>query len=252
MRLTVALLLLWEACGRLLFSARLSRFLPIPTDVIAMGVTLLRNGELIDNVLHSAGRVAVGGGIGVLSGAAAGVVLAAGRLGRVLEAPLALLRPVPPIAWIPLTILWFGVSEAQQVAILAGATFHVVAPGCADAARRVPPSLLQAATNLGASRLAVAGVRARAALPGVLTAAREGVAVAWLVVVAAEFVSAPSGLGVLVLEGRDLLQPARTFLGMALLASCGALSDAGLRWVQQRISPAGLSPSGLSPARTST
>ena len=252
MRLTVALLLLWEACGRLLFSARLSRFLPIPTDVIAMGVTLLRNGELIDNVLHSAGRVAVGGGIGVLSGAAAGVVLAAGRLGRVLEAPLALLRPVPPIAWIPLTILWFGVSEAQQVAILAGATFHVVAPGCADAARRVPPSLLQAATNLGASRLAVAGVRARAALPGVLTAAREGVAVAWLVVVAAEFVSAPSGLGVLVLEGRDLLQPARTFLGMALLASCGALSDAGLRWVQQRISPAGLSPEGLSPARTST
>lgn len=242
MRLTLTLLLLWEACGRLLFSAPLSRFLPIPSDVVAMGITLLRNGELIDNVLHSAGRVAVGGGIGVLAGATAGVVLAAGRLGRVLEAPLALLRPVPPIAWIPLTILWFGVSEAQQVAILAGATFHVVAPGCADAARRVPSGLLNAASNLGASRLAVAGVRARAALPGVLTASREGVAVAWLVVVAAEFVSAPSGLGVLVLEGRDLLQPARTFLGMALLASCGALTDAGLRWVQ----------AGLSPARTST
>jgi sulfonate transport system permease protein len=135
--------------------------------------------------------------------------------------------------------LWFGVSEAQQIAILAGATFHVVAPACADAARRVPASLLHAATNLGASRLAVSGVRARAALPGVLTAIREGVSVAWLVVVAAEFVSAPTGLGVLVLEGRDLLQPARTFLGMALLACCGALSDAGLRWVQRRISPSG-------------
>ena len=241
MRLTLALLLLWEIAGRLLFSAHLTQFLPIPSDVVAMGITLLRNGELVDNVLSSAGRVAIGGGIGVLSGAAAGVVLAAGRLGRVLDAPLALLRPVPPIAWIPLTILWFGVSEAQQLAMLAGATFHVVAPGCADAARRVPASLLQAAANLGASPLAVAGVRARAALPGVLTAAREGVAVAWLVVVAAEFVSAPSGLGVLVLEGRDLLQPARTFLGMALLASCGALSDAGLRWVQASLSPSGSS-----------
>ena len=94
MRLTLALLLLWELAGRLLFSAHLTQFLPIPSDVVAMGVTLLRNGELAEDVLRSAGRVAIGGGIGVLSGAAAGVVLAAGRIGRVLDAPLAL-----PAAW---------------------------------------------------------------------------------------------------------------------------------------------------------
>ena len=180
-------------------------------------------------------RVACGGLVGAALGVAVGAASGHGRLGAAIRAPLAALRPIPPIAWIPLTLLWFGVSELQQVVILAGAAFHVVAMGTGDAARRVPASLVDAASNLGAGWRLTAEVRVRAALPGVLTAVREGFAVAWFVLVAAEFVSAAQGVGVLVLEGRDLLLPARTFVGMGALAGAGALTDWALRRASARL-----------------
>lgn len=227
-----ALLVLWELIGRATPHGPTS--LPLPSEVARLALTLAANGELATDAAQSALRVAMGGGVGAAAGVLAGVALAAGRAGRVVEVPLALLRPIPPIAWIPLTLLWFGVSELQQLAILAGATFHVVAPATADAVRAVPAALVHAARNLGARPAVVAGVRLHAALPGVAAAVRHGLTVAWFVLVAAEFVSAPRGLGVLMLEGRDLIEPARTFVSIAALALAAALTDAALAAGQRR------------------
>lgn len=234
MRLLLALCVVWEVVGRAVLGGRAAAFVPLPSGVVAAAWELARSGELFVHLAHSAARVAVGGGVGAVAGVLAGAAMAA-RGGRVLEAPLALLRPIPPLAWIPLTLLWFGVGELQQLAILAGASFHLVAAGTADAVRRVPPALDDAAANLGAGWALRAQVRTRAALPGVLTAVTEGFATAWLVVVAAEFVSATDGLGVLVLEGRDLLLPARTFVGMAALAGAGAVTAAALGRARARL-----------------
>ncbi|GDX78761.1 ABC transporter permease [Deltaproteobacteria bacterium] len=229
MRLTVLLVAAWELLGRLLLDAHDANFVPMPSGVAVELFAVAGSGELWAALWRSALRVAVGGSVGAALGVLAGALGASGRAGAVLRAPLALLRPIPPIAWIPLTLLWFGVSELQQVVILAGATFHVVALGVGDAARRVPEGLVAAARNLGAGVGLTTEVRVRAALPGVLTAVREGFAVAWFVLVAAEFVSAAQGVGVLVLEGRDLLLPARTFVGMGALAAAGALTDWAVR-----------------------
>lgn len=232
MRVIAGMLLAWEVAGRV-FGVN-SGTLPLPSDVARVAIELAARGELAADVQASAVRVAIGGGLGVAAGVVAGLAIAAGRFGRILDAPLAILRPIPPIAWIPLTLVWFGVSEAQPIAILAGASFHVVAPATADAVRGVPAGLVHAARNLGAGHAAVAGVRLRAALPGVAAAVRQGWMVAWFVLVAAEFVSAPRGLGVLMLEGRDLIEPARTFVSMGALAACAALTDAGLGAAQRR------------------
>ncbi|MFZ5476298.1 MAG: ABC transporter permease [Myxococcota bacterium] len=235
MRLLFGLLAVWELLGRLLLDERSSLFVPLPTTVGLAGWELLLAGDLPRDVAHSAIRVLLGSGLGALAGVGAGAAIASERFGRALEAPLALLRPVPPVAWIPITLLWFGVGELQQVAILFGATFHVVAAGVADAVRGVSPAVLLAARNLGAGEAAIGRVRTNAALPAVLAAVREGFGTGWFVLVAAEFVSASEGLGVLVLEGRDMLAPARTFVGMAALAACGALTDAALRRAQGRV-----------------
>lgn len=235
MRLAAAFLVLWEVLGRCFLDARALNFVPLPSGVVEAAWTLSVSGELAVALGRSALRVAVGGALGVVLGGLVGGVAAQGGVGRLVSVPVAFLRPVPPIAWIPLTLLWFGVSETQQVVVLAGAVFHVVALGTEDAARRVPRALLDAAANLGASPAARLRVRLHAALPGVLGAAREGLVMAWFVLVAAEFVSAAQGLGVLVLEGRDLLEPARTFVGMGALGLAGALTDVGLRRAQSRL-----------------
>ncbi len=233
--LVAALLGLWELGGRTLVTdPRTALFLPLPSTIALAAAALARDGTLLAAIVRSAGRVAAGAGAAVLVGVPVGAVIATWpRLGAALDAPLRLVRPVPPVAWVPLTLLWFGVGERQQLAILAFAALLVVVAGTTDAVAGVPPALLSAARNLGERRLLLR-VAVPAALPGVAAAVREGVGTAWFVLVAAEFVPASEGLGVLILEGRDLLEPARTFVGMGALAACGAVTDLALAALQRR------------------
>ena len=235
MKLLALLVTLWEVLGRLFLSAHARNFVALPSDVVHEAWQLTIDGELAAATAHTALRVALGAGLGGVGGVIFGALVGFPGAGAALAAPLALARSIPPIAWIPLTLLWFGVGEAQVVVVLAGATFHVVTPAAADALGRVPVTLLQAAENLGATPARLVALRIRAATPAVLGALVDGVAMAWFVVVAAEFVSAAEGLGVVVLQGRDLLLPGRTFVGMAALGICGLASDRALRAARGRL-----------------
>lgn len=238
--LTASLLVAWELAVRLFVTdPRTLMIVPLPSGILTTAVVLGLDGTLVWGVARSVLRVAMGTAIAVLVGVPLGALIAtAPRLGAVLEAPLRLLRPIPPVAWVPLTMLWFGVTELQQVSILALAATFVVASATHLAVRGVPASLVFAAANLGAPPVDLAlRVRVPAALPGVMAAVREGVATAWFVLVAAEFLAASQGIGVLVLEGRDMLDPARAFVGMGALALCGLVSDRalagfGARWTR--------------------
>lgn len=232
MRLLLLLLLMWEGVGRL---RGVGPLVPLPSAVFLDAASLVATGELFEHALRSTLRVAIGGGVGALLGVFVGVSLGVGGAGRLWTVPVALARPIPSLAWIPLTLLWFGVGEAQQIAVLTLAAFGVVVPSTRDAVAAVPPTWVQAAANLGARRVTQLKVVAHAALPGVLAAVAEGVAAAWFVLVGAEFVSATEGLGVLVLAGRDLILPARTFVGAAALAGCAGLSAWLLRLLRQRL-----------------
>lgn len=232
MRLLIGLLVLWEAAGRVWAPGPL---VPLPSAILLDAASLVGSGELMVHILRSAMRVAVGGALGAALGVLVGAALGVGGPGRLLAVPVALTRPIPSLAWIPLTLLWFGVGEAQQLAILALATFAVVVAGTRDAVVAVPAVWLQAAENLGASRGARLRVRAHAALPGVLSTVGEGFAAAWFVLVAAEFVSATEGLGVVVLAGRDLILPERTFVGAAAPAGSAGLTAWALRALRSRL-----------------
>ena len=221
-------LVLWELAGHQL-TGRAALMTPLPSGILRALVTLTLDGTLPVALLRSALRVALGSGVAVAVGVPLGALVAAApRLGPALDAPLRVLRPVPPVAWVPLTLVWFGVTELQQVVVLAFAATLVVASGTARAVAGVPPNLVLAARNLGITGSAL-GFRLRAASPGVWLAVREAVGTAWFVLVAAELLAASPGLGVLILEGRDMLDPARSFVGMLALAACGVGSDALLR-----------------------
>ena len=229
--LTGALVVLWEVGGRLTIDdARTALLVPLPSAVVATAWALTRDGSLVADIARSLYRVLAGGAAAVLVGVPIGALIATSpRIGAALDAPMRVLRPVPPVAWVPLTLLWFGVTELQQLAILFFAAVFVVIAGTSRAVAGVPARLLTAARNLGAGEATVAlRVAVPAGLPGVAAAVREGVGTAWFVLVAAEFLSASEGLGVLILEGRDLLEPARAFVGMAALGACAALTDAAL------------------------
>lgn len=235
--LTLVLVFAWEILGRALVTdPRTALLVPLPTDVARVGWGLLRDGSLLAAVARSAARVGAGALLAIAIGVPIGASIARSRRGGLIEGPLRLLRPIPPVAWVPLTILWLGVTELQQVAVLTVAATFVVATGTAQAVAGVPARLLLAARNLGADeRTVTLKVAVYAAFPGIAATVREAVGTAWYVLVAAELLSAGEGLGVLVLEGRDMLEPARTFVGMGALAVCGAGTDRALAALQARI-----------------
>lgn len=228
----VAVVAAWELGGRGL-EGRAAVMTPLPSGIVRAAWDLLRDGSLLLAVVRSGARVIAGVGVAVGVGVPLGAAIAASRVGPALDAPLRLLRPIPPVAWVPLTMVWLGVTEAQQVAVLALAAMQVVAAGTARAVEGVPPNLVIAARNLGLR--GTLGLRLRAASPGVALAVREAVGTAWFVLVAAELLAASPGLGVIVLEGRDMLEPARSCVGMLALAACGVGSDRMLAWGAGRL-----------------
>lgn len=237
-RWTLALVLLGLAelaAHRL--TGRAALLVPAPSAVLRAAWTLTADGTLLRALLGSVGRVGAGVTLAAVFAVPLGLVVGASRrLGAVLDAPLRVLRPIPPVAWVPLSMLWLGVTELQQVSVLAFAAGMVLATGTARAAAAVPPDLVFAARNLGADDVEVLRrVHLPATLPGVLHAVRDAVGTAWFVLVAAELLAGSPGLGLVLLQGRDLLDPARSFVAMGLLAACGAVSDRGLAALEARV-----------------
>jgi len=230
--LLAALVAAWELGAR---AAGASAYLAPPTEVAALLARLIADGTWLRHAASSTVRVAQGVGAAALVGVAAGVAAAAWRpAGAAAEVLLRGARPVPPVAWIPLSILWFHVGQLQQVFILfIGCVFTVIA-GTLDGLRGVDPGLVRAARCLGASRAQVGWrVLLPAAAPQVFAAVREACALGWFILVAAEFVSAPDGLGFLILEGRSLAEPARVLAGMVSVGAVAWGFDAALASIQR-------------------
>jgi ABC-type nitrate/sulfonate/bicarbonate transport system permease component len=131
-----------------------------------------------------------------------------------------MLRPIPPIAWIPLAILWFGIGDLQNQFIIFLGIFFPLLINTIAGVKNVENNVVRAARCLGASELDVLlKVVFRAAMPQIITGIRVGLGVGWMALVAAELVGATSGLG------------------MVSIGAAGLLIDQGLRWVAKRLLP---------------
>jgi ABC-type nitrate/sulfonate/bicarbonate transport system permease component len=176
-------------------------------------------------------RIVIGFAIGTVAGVTLGAAMSAGRVVRHLVDPvIEVLRPLPPLAFIPLFIIWFGIGELpKEVLIVIGVT-PIMAITTVAALDEVPEDLLLCARTLGASRLyTLLHVQIRSALPGILTGMRICMAGAWTSIVAAELIAATSGLGYLIGQAGDYLNIALVFSGLICIALIALILDACIR-----------------------
>jgi ABC-type nitrate/sulfonate/bicarbonate transport system permease component len=176
-------------------------------------------------------RILIGFIIGVACGIALGAAMSGSRVMRHLVDPvIEILRPLPPLAFIPLFIVWLGIGEMPKEVLIIVGVVPLMAVTTVAALDEVPDDLRLCARTLGASsRYAMLHVQIRAALPFILTGMRFAMAGAWSSIVAVELLAATSGLGFMIMQAGDYLDTALVFAGIITIAMAGLLMDAGIR-----------------------
>lgn len=220
-------------------SDQLQISLPPPTDVFIAVYELLKKGTLQADILVSLRRVGISMLAAIAIGYPLGLVLGASKsIAWSVEPIVNFLRPIPPLAWIPFSILWFGVSDTQNEFIIFVAAVFPIILNTIEGVRDVDKQLLRAARTLGASRNAlVFTVLIPAALPQMFVGLRVGIGIAWMALVAAELVAATSGLGYLINQGRFLFRSDYVLVGMVAIGLIGLLLDGSIRFLQSLLMP---------------
>ena len=211
--------------------------LPTPGAVAAVLIDGLGDGSLPRNVLTSLVRVVEGFGLAAAAAVLAGVLVGICTPLRVMVEPvIEFVRPIPPLAFLPMFLVWFGLGETSKIAFIAYTTFFPMFIAVAASVLRVDVLLLRAAASLGARRAdLIRRVVIPAALPGIIVALRVGFGLALFVIVGAEFMGADAGLGYLIMEGRTFFNPPQIVMGALVLGLLGSLVNWLLLAVEQRI-----------------
>jgi NitT/TauT family transport system permease protein len=213
-----------------------TRVFPSPYAVWKGAADLERSGILLSYVGASLLRVATGFGAAVLVGVPLGSSIGLyAPLEAAVNPVIQVLRPISPLAWIPVSIAIFGIDSTAAISLIFLGSLFPVVVSSANAVRNVPAIYVQVGRNFGLSRPALlARVILPAALPQVLTGLRIAFGVAWLVVVAAEMVAVDSGLGYLIVDARNAGQRYdRVVAGMLLIGLIGLALDMLLRGVER-------------------
>lgn len=221
--------------------------LPAPSDVLAALVKYAtqpypsRGMPLWGHALYSSARIAVGFAAGAAIGITLGAVMAGVRVVRnAIDPFIELTRPLPPLAFIPLLIVWAGIGEVPKVLLILIGVVPVMTIATISGLDGVEPELLHAARSLGASeRYTMLHVRVRAALPTVVTGMRLAIGVSWTSIVAAEMIAAQNGLGYVILTAGNFLDTALIFAAILVIGVLGLAMDSVLRLLLRRLDPAG-------------
>lgn len=219
--------------------------LPGPGAVAAALVSELKNGRLITDVLASLSRVGAGFGLACAVGIPLGIWLGHTPLARAALMPgVNFLRALSPLAWIPFAILWFGIGSAPAVFLIFMATVFPLLLATSAAVAAIPGVYFRVGRDLGLEGFALwRRVTLPAILPEVLTAVRVAAGLAWMVVVAAEMIAGPDGLGFAIWDARNGLRTDLLVLGMLAIGTIGLVIDRllaslaslpGVRWAYER------------------
>jgi len=212
-------------------------FMPPPSDVLAKGIAMGEDGSLIGHVLASARRVMMGFLAATAVAIPLGIILGTSRYARAAFDPLlSFLRPLPSMSWIPLSLLWFGITETQKYSIVFMGTFAPALVYVIEATRNVDPLLIRAAQNLGASRWQVMReVILPGSLPQILSGMKVILGLAWTCVISAELVAAREGLGFLIMNGKEFFQTEVVVLGMVMISVTVLVTDFVFRLIENHI-----------------
>ncbi|TBV03767.1 taurine ABC transporter permease TauC [Phytopseudomonas dryadis] len=218
-------------------------FLPSPQAVLARGWQLMTQGymgaSLWQHLAASLERIGLGLLAAVLSAIPLGIAIGYNRIVRGIFDPLIeFYRPIPPLAYLPLIVIWCGIGEFSKVLLIFLAIFAPIVIATATGVRNVDPSKLRAAQSLGATPLQlIRHVILPSALPEILTGIRIGLGVGWSTLVAAELIAATSGLGFMVQSAAQFLVTDVVILGILVIAVIAFVLEMGLRALQRKLVP---------------
>ncbi len=218
-------------------------FLPPPSSVVVALGRLVQVGYVDSTLLQHAGaslgRVFSALAFSVLIGVPAGLVIATSPIGRgVLDPIIEFLRPLPPLAYLPLVIIWFGIGETAKVLVILLSMVPAIAISTAAGVRSASKNQVNAARAFGATPLQLLWhVLLPSALPSILTGIRIALGAGWTTLVAAELVAAGRGLGYMIQSAAQFLVTDVVIAGILVISAIAFAFEALLRFVERRYVP---------------
>ena len=220
----IAILSLWWLLAQTGWVPHL--FLPTPAEVIRMAQSIwddgYANASLWEHVSASLTRILSAAVIAVLLGIPVGLIMGLNRWAKgVLDTPIEFYWPLPPLAYLPLMIIWLGIGEASKITLLTLAMFAPIVLSAQAGVRALPQERVNAALSLGATRWQLFfEVVLPSALPEILTGIRIALGVGWGTLVAAELIAANLGIGFMIMSASHFLATDAVFVGIAVIAAC--------------------------------
>ena len=199
----------------------------------------LDNATLLIHFSWSLFRVGSAFLLAVLIGVPIGILMGVNRIARgIFDPPIEFYRPLPPLAYLPLMIIWFGIGETSKILLIFLACLAPVALAARAGVRSASQEQIQAALSMGASKLQVIlHVIIPSALPDIIVGLRIGMGVGWTTLVAAEMVAATAGLGQMVLNASNFLRTDVVVLGIILIGLIAYAFEIGMRYLERWLVP---------------
>ncbi|SKC07534.1 sulfonate transport system permease protein [Lachnospiraceae bacterium] len=231
----VALFVLWEyaSAEHMINPTIMSK----PTKIFGKFLLMLSDRTIFFHLMASLGRVfkgvLIGAGLGLILGLFIGL---SEKMAVVFDLFIGILRPIPPIAWIPLLILALGIGEGSKVTVIAIGSFWPMLLDTINGVKSTDNELLELGRTLEKNRFTVIfKIILPSAVPGIFTGLRQSISRAWSCVVTAEMIAASMGVGYLIQYARELSQPALMFVGVVVIGMVGLLIDLVTNILEKKI-----------------
>lgn len=218
-------------------------FLPPPSEVWATGGSIFTEGyanaSLWEHVSASLLRILSAALIAVSLGIPLGLLMGLNRWAKgVLDTPIEFYWPLPPLAYLPLMIIWLGIGETSKIALLTLAMFAPVVLSAQAGVRSLPLERVNAALSLGASRWQLfRDIVLPSALPEILTGIRIALGIGWATLVAAELIASTRGIGFMIMSASHFLATDAVFVGIGVIAVCAFSFSLAMRLIEAWLVP---------------
>jgi len=218
--------------------------LPSPVNIILGFTELLTQGlppgyTLAGHCIASLKRVLSGVAIAIVTALPLGIAMGYWTRARNYLTPFVeMIRPIPPLAWVPLAILWFGIGDRSSSFIIFLGAFFPILLNTIGGVLSINRRLIESSIILGAKKKALfAKVLLPGAMPSIITGVRIALGIGWMTLVAAEFTGVKSGygLGYMIMTARDIQRPDQIIAGMAVIGMIGYAMDFGIRKMEHKI-----------------
>ncbi len=211
--------------------------LPSPVSVCQSAYTICINGRLVNNTISTLIKVFLGIGLAAVIAIPLGICFGYSEtLDRFTSLMISILRPIPPIAWIPFSILWFGIGLNSAIFIIFMGCVFPLLVYTIDGVKRTPKILIESAETLGASNSTILRkIILPSSVPYIISGLKVGVSIALMCTISAEMIGSSTGLGYMILTASNLFDPGTTVVGMLVIGIIGIVFDTVFGKLQDKI-----------------